>query len=307
MQRSRADQWAQSRAHATTVGPVGGGCQTASEEPSHLQYHPYQYRHHGVLRQWRTSYIKSSPKRVGAIHWMIGWYVATEPETATRPAKDDIVVAVNMGAVSFRPCFATCNALWENNHGVLALRRLQRRSTDCFGKRQFLSWQKDERGHSTRQPMHSTFPTSTTPHTVVAIKTNLCVFQTPSDHGKTKSDTTSTPMTQEATWEWFGSHPTSHHVYHILIVGSPNHGRVGEKGDQNLGQRNPQTRGLMPPKPLFNATFQTYKKLETPLRLRNMARKKNSIKRRREIMQSQTGGGLWHGLNCACQQALKLR
>ena len=41
--------------------------------------------------------------------------------------------------------------------------------------------------------------------------------------------------------------------------------------------------------------------------LRDMARKKNSIKRRREIMQSQTGGGLWRGLNCACQQALKLR
>ena len=41
--------------------------------------------------------------------------------------------------------------------------------------------------------------------------------------------------------------------------------------------------------------------------LRDMARKKNSIKRRREIMQPQTGGSLWHGLNCACERALKLR
>ena len=41
--------------------------------------------------------------------------------------------------------------------------------------------------------------------------------------------------------------------------------------------------------------------------LREMAGKKNSIKKRREIMQSQTGGSLWRGLNCACERALKLR
>ena len=38
--------------------------------------------------------------------------------------------------------------------------------------------------------------------------------------------------------------------------------------------------------------------------LREMAKRKNSTKRRREIMQSQKGGSLWRGLDCACKRAL---
>ena len=81
---------------------------------------------------------------------------------------------------------------------------------------------------------------STSSFDSAGLKTNLGVFQTPSDHGKMESDTTTTTPTTRG---WFGSHPTSHHAYLILVVGSPNRGRVGEKGDQNLGQRNPQTGG----------------------------------------------------------------
>ena len=137
-----------------TIGSVGGRCQTASEKPLHPQHHAYQYRHHGVRRQRRTSHgpsnlqshqqsIKRPPKRVGA-------FIALE------------------------------DGMWQRN-----------------------------------------------PNTQHAPQT------TTTSRG-TKRD-------------WSGSHHPPHPVNGVLVVGSSNRGRDGEKGDQNLGQRNPEARGSSRP------------------------------------------------------------
>ena len=39
--------------------------------------------------------------------------------------------------------------------------------------------------------------------------------------------------------------------------------------------------------------------------LSDMARRKNSIKKRRQIMMNQTGRGLWQGLNTACEKCIR--
>ena len=38
--------------------------------------------------------------------------------------------------------------------------------------------------------------------------------------------------------------------------------------------------------------------------LRDMARRKHSIKRRRQVMMSQTGAGMWHALDRVCRHCL---
>ena len=38
--------------------------------------------------------------------------------------------------------------------------------------------------------------------------------------------------------------------------------------------------------------------------LRDMARRKHSIKRRRQVMMSQTGAGVWHALDRVCRHCL---
>ena len=38
--------------------------------------------------------------------------------------------------------------------------------------------------------------------------------------------------------------------------------------------------------------------------LSDMVRRKNSIKKRRQVMMNQTGRGLWQGLNMACERCL---
>ena len=73
---------------------------------------------------------------------------------------------------------------------------------------------------------------------------------------------TTTTSSRGTTRKWSGSHRTHHHANGVLIVGSSNRGRVGEKGDQNLGQRNPQARGSC--RNGSNVAFQAYKKTSEP-------------------------------------------
>ena len=147
MQRPGADQSTQSRGHAATVGSVGGRCQTASEKPSHPQYHPHQYLHHGV-RQRRTFHgaldLQSHHQTIRKSH-QSGWEHSLDwsmvrgngtrkrntPPKKTTSSWPSTWKRSHSGDVSL-----PATRLWGKNRRNLAFRRFQRRSTDRFGKRQ---------------------------------------------------------------------------------------------------------------------------------------------------------------------------